>query len=293
MPDFGAFLLTGLAFGAVYAVSGVGIVVLYRTTGVLNVAFGAIGAFSALTAFSLMETYDLPQWPALLLGVVAGTVVTALYGMVIGPRLAHRDPLIKMAGTIGFTLSLVGIMFWAWDDRTRRFRLPFSDSRIELFGSRANGPQLFGIFFAVVVSIGITVFLRRSKLGTAMRAIANDREVASLLGVAVQRIEAAAWVVSGVICGVAGLLMAGLLRLDLITLTFFVINALAAALIGQLRLLGLTFAAGMTIGLVEAELTAIQLVQDHRRLTPFVMAIIALMWIGRRRTVDVGRRVAQ
>jgi branched-chain amino acid transport system permease protein len=292
VPDFGPFLLTGLAFGAVYAVSGVGIVMLYRTTGVLHLAFGAIGAVGALTAFSLSDSHGVPISLALIAGVVVAALITLAYGTVVSPRLADRDPMIKLAGTLGLTLTLLGVMFWVWDDRTRRFRLPGSDFRVELFGGKANGPQLFAIVFAVVVSVGITQFLRRSKLGTAMRAIANDRAISSMLGVPVQRIEAAAWLASGVICGVVGLLMSSLLRLDLITLTFFVISALAAALIGQLSSLGWTFGAGMAIGLIESELTAIQAMQDYRKLTPFVLAIAALLWIGRHRTVNVGGRIA-
>lgn len=292
MPDFGPFLLIGIAFGAVYALSGVGIVVLYRTTGFLHLAFGAIGAMSALTVFSMNDSRGWPMWPSIGVGIVVGTAVTVLYGWLVGPRLAALDPIEKLAGTLGLTLTLLGVMFWVWDDRTRRFRLPFSDFRVELFGGRANGPQLFAIVFAVVMSLAVGQFLQRSKVGTAMRAIANDRDISAMLGVPVQRIELLAWLGSGFICSVVGILMAGMLRLDLITLTFFVISALAAAIIGRLESLVQTFVAGMAIGLVEAELTAFDSIQDYRRLTPFVVAIVAMLWVGRKRTVNVGGRVA-
>ena len=85
-----------------------------------------------------------------------------------------------------------------------------------------------------------------------MRALANDREITAMLGVPVRRVEAAAWFGSGVICGIAGLLLSSLVGLDIATLTFFVIPALAAALIGQLSSLWLTLIGGFVIGIVQS-----------------------------------------
>ena len=104
-----------------------------------------------------------------------------------------------------------------------------------------------------------------------------------------RRVEAAAWLGSGLICGTAGLLLANLVGLDIVGLTFLVIPALAAALIGQLRSLWVTLAAGFVIGIVQSWLTAFtdvrigeQSLADYRSLTPFVLAIIALLWFARR-----------
>src|SRR5215469_16640386 len=114
MPDFRPFLVLGLALGGVFALSGVGIVVLYRATGVLNLAYGAVGALGALIAWSLINDLLLPDWVAYLVAVAFGGVVTLLYGMLFGPPLAQRDPLIKAVATLGFTLILLGTMSWAW-----------------------------------------------------------------------------------------------------------------------------------------------------------------------------------
>ncbi len=85
-----------------------------------------------------------------------------------------------------------------------------------------------------------------------MRALANDREITSMLGVPVRRVEAVAWFGSGIICGIAGLLLSQLVGLDIVNLTFFVIAALAAALIGQLRSLWVTLIGGFVIGIVQS-----------------------------------------
>ena len=83
---FKPFIVTGLALGGVYALSGVGMVVLYRTTGVLNLAFGAIGAFGALVAWELVNNYGWAEGPAFAACILIGGVITLAYGVIFGPR---------------------------------------------------------------------------------------------------------------------------------------------------------------------------------------------------------------
>jgi branched-chain amino acid transport system permease protein len=116
-----------------------------------------------------------------------------------------------------------------------------------------------------------------------MRALADDREITSMLGVPVRRVEAAAWFGSGIVCGISGLLLANLVGIDIATLTFLVVPVLAAALIGQLKSLWITLAAGFVIGVVQSSLTAFAEVSAFRTMTPFVLAIVALLWIAARR----------
>lgn len=292
MDTLTPFLVIGVAFGAVYAVSGVGLLVLYRTTGVINFAFGAIGAFGALIAWELINEREWGEWWAYAVCVIFAAVVTLAYGMLIAPRLADRDALVKAVGTLGFMLILFGIMFWRYDDDARTLVLPTTNWRFTIADTRVNGTQVLAIAIAIVVSVGTGVFLKVTKVGTAMRAIANDRSVTSMLGVPVRRIEVYAWLGNGVLCGVVGLLLSNLLRLDMVALTFLVISALAAALIGGLRSPTITFVAGMVIGVVESVLTNYDVVTDFRTMTPFVLAIVALLWAGRRRTIDIAGRAA-
>ena len=88
-----------------------------------------------------------------------------------------------------------------------------------------------------------------------MRAMANDREITATLGVPVRRVEGAAWFACGVISGLSGILLADLVALDATTLTFLVISSLAAALIGRLRSIVVTFMAALVIGVVDARIT--------------------------------------
>jgi branched-chain amino acid transport system permease protein len=292
------FLISGLAFGAVYAMSGTGLLVLYRTTGVLNFAFGAIGAMGANITWHLIEKTDwCPDWLAYVACVVVSTVLTLFYGMVLAPRFANRDPLGKMLGTLGFALILLGLMFNLWRSQDARvFRLPTGTRRFEIFDSRVTWTQIVAVLFALAVVGGVTVFLRVTKIGTAMRAIANDREIASLLGVPVRRVETVAWLGSGVLCGVVGLLLEDLFgSLDMGTMTFFVIPALAPVLIAQMRRLWVGFFAAFVIGVVEAELNASNWdwPSEYRKTTPYVFAIVAVLWFARKRSVIISGRVTR
>src|ERR1700733_1875465 len=112
--DFQPFIVSGLALGGVYALSGVGIVVLYQATGVVYLAFGAVGAFGALICWSLTTNDGAPDWVGWLVGIGFSAAVTLAYGMVFGVALAKREPLVKAVATLGLLLVLFGLMDLLW-----------------------------------------------------------------------------------------------------------------------------------------------------------------------------------
>jgi branched-chain amino acid transport system permease protein len=287
------FVVIGLAFGGVYALSGVGLVVLYRATGVLNIAFGAIGAAGALIAYYLINHTGCPQWLAFAVCVVFGGVVNLAYGMVFGPAFARRDPLVKMMGTLALALILLGLMAWRapiGGAFARFLPLPSTQHSYTIFATQVNLTQVISIALAFAITIAVSIFLRVTKLGTAMRALANDREITATLGVPVRRVEAAAWFGAGLACGAAGLILPDLLTsLDYSALTFLVISSLAAALIGRLRSLWITLFGGMAVGLAQSVLSPYTSVSAYRSSAPFVLAIVALLIISRRRVVSISR----
>jgi branched-chain amino acid transport system permease protein len=287
------FIVIGLAFGGVYALSGVGLVVLYRATGVLNVAFGAIGAAGALIAYYLINHTSCPDWLAFTVCVLTGGVVNLAYGMIFGPAFARRDPLVKMMGTLGLALILLGLMAWRapiGGAFARFLPLPSSQHHYDISGTDVNLTQIISIGLALALTVAVTIFLRATKLGTAMRALADDREITATLGVPVRRVEAAAWFGSGLACGAAGLVLPDLLTsLDYAALTFLVISSLAAALIGRLRSLWMTLFGGIAIGLAQSVLSPYASVSAYRSSAPFVLAIVALLVLSRRRVVAISR----
>ncbi len=287
------YIVIGLAFGGVYALSGVGLVVLYRATGVLNLAFGAIGASGALIAYYIVNHTSWPNWLAYTICVAFGGFTNLAYGMVFGRAFARRDALVKMMGTLGLALILLGLMAWrapAGGAFARFLPLATTNTHYVIFNTTVNLTQIIAICLAFTITAGVTVFLRVTKLGTAMRALANDREVTAMLGVPVRRVEAAAWFGSGLACGGAGLLLPDLLTsLDYTALTFLVISSLAAALIGRLRSLWVTMIGGLSVGLAQSILSPYTNVSAYRSSAPFVLAIVALLYLSRRRVVTISR----
>jgi branched-chain amino acid transport system permease protein len=288
--DFQPFIVSGLALGGVYALSGVGMVVLYRTTGVLNLAFGAVGAMGAFIAWSLINYYAWPQWLAYLVCIGVGAAVTLAYGLVFGPPLAGRDPLVKAAATLGLALILLGAMSWIWSDKARSMILPTTNWSYLVGQVLINWTQILALALGILVTVTTAVFLRRSRLGTVMRALANDREITATLGVPVRRVEAITWLASGALAGTAGLLLSNLVGLDAATLTFLVISSLAATLIAQLRSLVVTFLAGIVIGLANALITPFLSVSQYRDMAPFVLAAVALLFLARHEQISFARR---
>src|SRR5688572_28863832 len=169
--DFQPFIVTGLALGGVYALSGVGLVVLYRATGVLNLAFGAIGGFGALLAWELIENAGWPDYPAYGVCILFGALVTLAYGLLFGPPLAGRDPLVKATATLGLALILLGTMSWIWSDKARSMVLPTTTWRHEVGEVLINWTQILALALGVLITLTTAVFLRRTSLGTAMRAL--------------------------------------------------------------------------------------------------------------------------
>jgi branched-chain amino acid transport system permease protein len=292
--DFEPFIVSGLALGGVYALSGVGLVVLYRATGVLYLAFGAVGAMGALIAWSLMQA-GAPGWLSWLVCVAFAAAVTLAYGVVFGPALAARGPLIKAVATIGLTLILYGVMDLLWTTsggEARSLTLPTDNGGFSIGQVQVNWTQVIALAAGVVITVATGAFLRYTKLGTAMRAMANDREITATLGVPVRRVEAAAWLGCGVLAGVAGLLLADLVALDATTLTFLVISSLAAVLIARLRSIGLAFAAAIVVGLLHDLLTPITSLTNYRDMTPFVIAAVGLLVLSRHQVLAQSREEA-
>jgi len=288
--SFQPFIPIGLAAGGVYALSGVGMVVLYRATGVLNLAFGAVGAMGALIAWSMINTWHVPGGIAYATCVLFGGVATLLYGMVFGRLLAARDPLVKAAATLGLALLLLGVMNRLWPAQvTRSISLPTDSSGFNVGSVSVVWTQVIAVGFGIVMTVGTAVFLRVTKIGTAMRALADDREITATLGVPVRRVEAAAWFGSGLLSGAAGLLLADLVTLASDALTFIVIFTLSAALIARLRSLAVTFVASIVIGLVDNLIAPITSITNFRDMTPFVLAVAALLFFARGRQYSFAR----
>jgi branched-chain amino acid transport system permease protein len=273
------FIISGLGIGAVYALSGVGLVVLFRATGVLNFAFAAFGAFGAHCAWQLLE-WKMPLAVAVLAAVAISTAISFVYGRIFAPMLSHRDTVVRAVGTLAPALVLIALMGIIWGELPRRLQFPTDLMFVSLFGVRLTYTRIIAILLAVVMVGAITLLLNRTRLGLDMRALANDRDLSAILGVRILYTETAAWIITGVFSGFAGLLLADLVRLQGTFLTLLVIPAIAAAILGQLRSLWETAVAGLLIGIAEAALTPLGWISPYRAAAPFIIALVAVTILG-------------
>lgn len=274
------FIASGIGLGAVYALSSVGLVILYRASGTLNFAFGAFGGVSAFLAWELSKS-GFPAPISWLLGITASTSLAYGYGRVFAPRLAHRDRVVRAIATLGLALFLLGAMAWYWGvGVARRLVLPTDFDYVVLFGVRLSMTRLVALGVALAMVVGVGLFLRHTRVGLGMRALASDRHISAAIGVRVARIDSLAWLVNGMFAGIAGILLGNLNRLDPGFLTFLVIPAIAAAIMARLSSLPGAFIGGIVAGMIESLLIAVPEISNLRSAGPYVAALIFLMIVG-------------
>lgn len=276
------FIIVGISVGAVYALSGVGLVVLYRASGVVNFAFGALGGLSAMICWQIIDL-EYADWMGWIAGIGCATLLSWAYGRFIAPSLTHQDRVVRAMATLGFALMIMGIAQWYWGDTPRRLVLPTDSDGIEFDGRRLiSHTRLAALIFAAAATAGMLWLLAKTSLGLRMRALQSNRVLSALVGVRVKRVDTWAWTLAGVLAGVAGLFMGNMVRLNPTVLTFLVIPAMAAAMVGRMNSLALTVAGGLAIGVLESMASMLPAVQRYGSATAFLVAIAAVLWQQRR-----------
>jgi branched-chain amino acid transport system permease protein len=270
------FVATGIGLGSVYAMSGVGLVLPYRAAGTLNFAFGALGAIAAHCTWTLIQI-GVPVIPAWIVGIAVSTLGSYLYGRYISSRLVERDRTVRAICTLGFGLFLLGILTTIWGPGLpRRLALPTDNLFFIGLGLRISYTRIAALLVAIVAMVGVGLLLNRTRVGLAMRSLASNRTVSGVIGIRIGATDSIAWLISGVFAGLAGLLLADLVILNPVTLTFLVIPAMAAAIIGGLRSMIGAFIGGMAAGLAEALLTGVPDLAIIRSAAPYVIAIFVM-----------------
>lgn len=285
----GLFFVSGLAVGSLYALGGIGMVVLYRATGVLNFANGAAGAAGVMLAWQLGQW---GVWAPLtwLACILLALVISLTYGRLIAPRLAWREPVVKAVATLGFALIVLGVVSFLWIDDPRTFSLPTDKVGVYILGLRVTVTRLITFLASVGIVIGIYFYLSRTVVGLQMRALANDRDLSALIGIPILKVETIAWGISGVIAGFTGLMFGDLIRLEPTVITFMVIPSVAAAVCGRLDNLALVLIGGLSMGVIESLLTLSPTLKGVRPIAPFVIAAIVLIWYQRGTRLTFGTK---
>jgi branched-chain amino acid transport system permease protein len=247
------WIIAGVTFGSVYAVAATGLVVTYTTSGIFNFAQGAIGMFMAYVFWGLHTAWGIQTFVALLLTVfVAAPLMGAIIERVLMRRMADAPLVAQIVTTVGLMLMLMGLAAKIWDPQvSRRIDRFFGTSGFHIGETLMPWSRFITIVVGLGLAIGLKFLLSKTRLGVAMRAVVDNRELASLNGIRPGRVSMFSWALGSSMAAIAGIFLAEeLATLDVQTLTLLIIAAFAAAIIGRLKSLPLTFAGGLLIGLV-------------------------------------------
>jgi branched-chain amino acid transport system permease protein len=254
VSEFLTFTILGLATGAVYAVAASGLVVTYTTSGIFNFAHGAMGMMAAFLYWELRVNQ---HWPAPVALVAVILVAAPLAGAVIERFLMrglnNATFATSLVVTVGLMLGLVGLANTVWEPESRRLPEFFGrDSGFRIVDAFVTWHQVITVAVAIAVAFALRFILYRARIGVAMRAQVDDRNLAALNGGRPGRISMMSWALGSSLAAVAGILLAPLLQLNVLVLTVLVVNAFAAAMVGRLRNLPHTFVGALVLGLAES-----------------------------------------
>jgi branched-chain amino acid transport system permease protein len=255
MDQFLTATILGLATASILAVAASGLVLTYTTTGIFNFAHGALGMLGAFTYWQLRVEWGWPAPMALLvvLGVLAPLVGVAIE-VVIMRRLVDAPETARVVVTISLLVALLGLGVWLWNPNEPHLLPKFwGNSSFPLLDTRVTYHELFAFGTALVLALGLRLLLYRTRAGIAMRAAVDDRPLATLNAARPNRSAMLAWGIGCACAALAGILTAGLTNsMSHVSLTLLIVNAYAAAMIGRLRNLPMTFLGAVILGLADA-----------------------------------------
>ncbi len=255
MNEFWKFFLLGLGSGAVYALVALGIVLVYRGSGVVNFAHGVF-ALTGAGVFTEVR-HSLGTAGAVALGIAAGAAAGAVVNIVVMTPLRRSSPLVRIIATLG--VLALGRELWAHRLGSAGFRPvdQFLPARaVEPFGGGIIiGEDRIWIFGITVVLVAVLwIAYRYTRFGLATSAVAENEAVAAAQGWSPMLIATVNWALGGALAGFAGILLAGIVGgLSVDSPVLVVVIALAAALVGNFSSFPLTFFGGLLVGVLESE----------------------------------------
>jgi branched-chain amino acid transport system permease protein len=300
-------ILNGLVLGSVYALVALGYTMVYGILGLINFAHGDVVMVGALTALSVMTGIaaaglGLPGPLVVLLALVVAMGVCMLLGFSI-ERIAYR-PLRKaprlapLITAIGVSILLQNLAMLVWGRRYHTFPPLLTPTPHDFFGATITDLQIFIIVVSALLMAGLLALVHFTRLGRAMRATAENQVVAGLMGVNINRIIAATFVIGSALAAIAGVLVSANYSIAHYYMGFMLgLKAFTAAVLGGIGNLGGAMLGGLLLGLIESigagyigDLTGGFLGSHYQDVFAFVVLIAVLVF---RPTGLLGERVAQ
>ncbi|GHF76798.1 branched-chain amino acid transport system permease protein [Amycolatopsis bartoniae] len=278
MGTFIQLVVDGLATGSVYAALALAIVLVNQATGLINFAQGGMAVLSAYLAYSFLQL-GFPLLLAILVAVVLSFLLGAAVERLLIRRFERGDPDTAIVVTIGLLTLVTGICGWLWSYNNLQFPSPFPLSSVDVFGAVVSVRSLGTFLATIVIMVLLQLLFLRTKLGLALRAVADNPVSAAFSGLPVGRLLMVGWGFAAALGAIAGSLVAPQLSLTPGMLDQALVYALAAVILGGLDSpIGAVVAAWL-IGVLE-NLAAVYVPfigHDLKIAVPFLLIFVILV----------------
>jgi branched-chain amino acid transport system permease protein len=268
-------IVSGLATGSLYALTAIGIVLIFRNTRTINLAQGDFSMIGAFVALVVLERFK----GSLLVGTLVAIVAVALLAVAV-QRLIMRpieqaDWLTLFTATLGVFYILHGVAGWIWGRDTKSFPALFSSAPVSVGGTLISQAHLFNMAVAAAVGGALFLFFRFTKPGIAMRAITEDPVAAQLMGIPVRSIVMLTWAVGGVLAAISGILLAPLVYVSTQMMDGVLVKGYVGAVFGGLYSLPGAVIGSLIIGVAE-NLAGGYLGAQYKVTIAFVLIVLVL-----------------
>lgn len=244
-------IVSGLAAGSLYALMALGLVLIYKTTDIVNFGYGDMVMFSTFIAYMMLTWYGLPFWISFLGAIIAGLLLGLLVDQGI-LRPAREAPVVSLLiATLGVGMILEAIAGWTFGYDTKAFPYALKGPPLVLGGVILRRHDFLVFTVAATIAFLLFIIFKFSDIGIAMRAMAQNKRAARLMGISVEKLSGLSWALGVGIGAVAGVLIAPIVFLDLIRMVLVMIKAFAAAVLGGFTSLPGAVLGGLVLGVIE------------------------------------------
>lgn len=281
-------VISGLISGSAYAILAVCVVMLYRLVGVVNVGLAAMGALGAYVSYALVGD-GVAFWLAVCAGMVVAGLTAGVSGFVLARWFGQPSPTVRLVVSAVLLIVVLTLGFRLFGDAPRVMPSLLPEVSFNVAGVRVSLATIFAIVSAALIAASLTLILARTRLGLRMQAMAERPTTVQVLGINARVLALIAWAATGAIAAFAMLLIAPTRNPTFETMSFLIVPALAAALLAGFSRVWIAAAAGLAIGALEGAGARISWLAEYRGAIPFVLIIIALIWLRRREVWDAAR----
>ncbi len=269
-------LIIGIEVGSIYALVALSVVLLYRTSKVLNFGQGEFSLLGCFMAFTLTSRLGFPLWLAFLLGLLASALVAAGFYAFLMRRAKAQDPMGLLILTLGFGLfanSALSLLFGV-DNKQMPGFVDVIDTWV-IAGFTVSKNSVLIAVMGFIMMLALYVFVQKTKIGLAMRAVSQNPEVAKALGIPVNTVLISSWAAAAILGSVAALLLTPAITLNPNAMLDPLNKAFAAAVIGGMTSLPGAVLGGYLLGIIESYVG--NFVPQFKLALAFVLVIVVLV----------------